>query len=330
MNNKITIIGAGLAGCTIAWQLYLREIPFLLVEDNEKAASSLAAAGMLAPVTGKAFNPSWRIDEFYQPALDFYYAVESILETQIWYPYPVIRLFFDKKDRAKFEKKAQKSDTLQSWVSKVSDQVDGALTEYGAVTWKGSGRLAVKHFVEATREFFQKQGFYIIGTAPEGITIHSKGAIGLTKQDPLKLPQRCAKGEILTIQAPDLDESRILSRGTWIVPTGKNDGTFLAGANYDWDDLTNTPTETGKAKAEKGIRSLIDIPFKVIEHVAGVRPIIRRSEPVIGAIPNKKDEYIMNGLGSKGVLYAPETANILLDHILGGGDIPAGLGLDFG
>jgi glycine/D-amino acid oxidase-like deaminating enzyme len=37
--------------------------------------------------------------------------------------------------------------------------------------------------------------------------------------------------------------------------------------------------------------------------------------PIIGEHPAKKGLYIMNGLGTKGVLFAPSMANMLLDFI---------------
>ena len=317
MSERITIIGAGLAGCSLAWCLYKRGCDFILLEDEPDSAGSLVAAGMLAPVTGRAFNPSWQINTYYDPARSFYSYVEKELAMKLWHFFPVVRLFHDAKDRKKFEKKREQDENLDLWVHETLEQVDNATAEDGAVVWKGSGRLNVGRFVKATRAFFARKGYYSEGALPKdntGVCIHTKGARGLIEGSPIKLPQRSAKGEILTVRIPELSQERILSRGMWLVPTGENDGTFLAGASYEWDDLTNNPTQAGRAVVEKGIRALIKSPFEVLDYVAGVRPIVRRSEPVIGRV--SENTFIMNGLGSKGVLYAPRTAEILIAHIL--------------
>lgn len=325
MCERLVIVGAGLAGCALAWQLHRRGQEFTLIESDPEAAGSLVAAGMLAPVTGKAFNPSWRIDEFYAPAMEFYAYVEAELGRQLWFNYPVVRLFFDAKDRCKFEKKHRESPDLQKWVSVVSDEVYEAHAEYGAVTWASSGRLDVGEFVKATREFFATLGAYqvIPNYSPddqEGATVYTTGGRGLIESNPIELPNRCAKGEILMVKAPTLPQDRIISRGTWLVPTGRQDSTFLVGANYDWDDLSNTPTEAGRETVESGLRSLVGAAYEVVEHVAGVRPIVRRSEPVISALSG--GNYYLNGLGSKGVLYAPRATEILAHAMLDGGEIP--------
>ncbi len=325
--DTVTIIGAGLAGCSLAWDLHFRGHPFVLREDQPERASSLAAAGMLAPITGKALNPSWRISEYHEDALAFYARVESELETKLWYSYPVVRPFFDAKDRRKFERKCEAKPAVAHWVDSIEDDLSHVHADAGALVQKGSGRLYVKKFVQETRAYFGSRGLYQEGPIPLCSTpvIYSGGARSLIEQNPIKLSHRCAKGEILTIKAPDLPQDRILSRGTWIVPTGYEDGTFLAGANYEWDDLTNTPTAAGKEKVLAGISRLINVPFEVISHVAGVRPIIRQSEPVIGSL--ESDQYYMNGLGSKGVLYAPKVAHTLLNHILLDHPIPQELSL---
>jgi len=244
MSKPVTIVGAGLAGCTLAWQCHLRGVPFLLIEDQPTAAGSLAAAGMLAPVVPNAIAPD------------------------------------------------------------------------GAVIWQGSGRVNVADFVKRSRAFFQAHQSYEEASIPSSAEtlLFTTGARGLVDQNPVNLPHRSAKGEILTVKIPGLRQDQIISRGTWLVPTGKNDETFLCGANYDWDDLSNTPTISGRETVENGLKSLTSLPYQVLNHVAGVRPIVRRSEPVMGRSP--EGHTYLNGLGSKGTLYAPRTAEYLLNHVL--------------
>ncbi len=312
------IVGAGLAGCTLAWQMHLRGLPFLLIEDQPQAAGSLVAAGMLCPVTGKAFNPSWRVEEFYQPAREFYARVEQILGTTLWYDYPVVRPFFSAKDRRKFERKCAENPALAQWVDSVLESIPTAHAPDGAVVWRGSGRLHVEHYVQQSRQYFAQQGAYqqrAYQSTTDHRALFTTGARGLIHAQPVPLPHRSAKGEILTIQVPDLPQDSILSRGTWIVPTGNRDHTFLCGANYEWDSLDNTPTAAGRRSVEEGLRQLLALPYTVLDHRAGVRPIVRRSEPVIGT--TAEGHAYLNGLGSKGTLYAPLTAHYLIQHLTG-------------
>lgn len=316
-----TIVGAGLAGCCLAWQMYFRKQPFLLIDHKEPHGSSIVAAGLVSPVAGKAFNASWQIDDYYQPALSFYARIEEILQLQLWHPLPILRPFYDDKDRTKFEKKRP---LIEKWIEQVLNASPVEITnDCGAVIWKGGGRLNAQLFCEATREFFKDKGAYETQhfTSSESVdsadstatdrnrTVFCTGAQGLVAQQPLAIEHRSAKGEILTLKIPDLSQEHIISRGGWLVPIGNE--SFLAGANYEWDDLTNTPTEAGKQDVLEKVRNLIPYEVKVTHHVAGVRPIITKSQPVLKKL--SETEFFFNGLGSKGVLYAPKCALEILD-----------------
>ena len=112
---------------------------------------------------------------------------------------------------------------------------------------------------------------------------------------------RSAKGEILTVRIPGFAESRILNRNGWVIPLG--DDLYRVGATFDWDQLSSGPSDEGRAKVEALLQSFTECDYEVIDHVAGIRPIINRSEPVI--LHQEKKGWMVNGLGSKGVIYAP-------------------------
>src|SRR5690606_21034894 len=92
-------------------------------------------------------------------------------------------------------------------------------------------------------------------------------------------------------------------------------GCFRAGATYEWKDLTTAPTEAGKEEILEGIRKLVPWEPEVKEHVAGIRPIVRDTYPVLGLHPSQSRAGIFNGLGSKGVLWAPHFAEMLVRHL---------------
>ena len=48
-NSPIIIVGFGIAGATMAWQLYLKKIPFLIIAEPTNTCSR-AAAGMINPI----------------------------------------------------------------------------------------------------------------------------------------------------------------------------------------------------------------------------------------------------------------------------------------
>lgn len=231
------------------------------------------------------------------------------MQKPIWFSLPVWRLVAEED----WERVALKSDRIGDWIVGIEDDVPGW---WKAVILKGGGRVATREFCEGTREYFADQ------RSPRGsvtTTVLCEGATGLIAGRLGK--HRCAKGEILTIQAEWRQDRILIGGGGWLVPMGN--ARFKAGATYTWDALDGEPTHFGRAKISEVIRRLGGENFEVIAHEAGVRPIIRKSQPVIG--PLSDGRVVFNGLGSKGSLYAPGVARRLAEWLGGDSQIEADL-----
>ena len=276
-------------------------------------------------------NPSWRVAEFLPEAMRFYRMVERILGEEFFHETPVLRLFHDAGERVKFE---EKRADLEPWVDRVLEKADCTIhAEHGGVIWKGGGWLDTRRFLEASKGYFREHGLFDVREVdieqpdPEAeVTVLCVGAAGLGSGPFGFLPERRAKGEILTVRILGFSEDRILNRNGWLVPLGG--GLFRAGATYDWSDFSDTITQAGRAQLEELIQSFTSLPYEVVEHVAGVRPIVRRSQPVIGRHPAVEGLAILNGLGSKGVLYAPGAAERLAAHLCEGAPIGEDLNVE--
>src|SRR5690606_7740230 len=128
--------------------------------------------------------------------LEFYARVERELDVTLWHPMNVLRLAASEKEWAKISAKLTE-EKVRPWVGGVVDAPDGWA---GAVEVNGGGRVDTRLFVEASREFFRERGIYRHGDGPEeGTKIFCEGAVGLISGR--YGPSRCAKGEILTVQA---------------------------------------------------------------------------------------------------------------------------------
>lgn len=259
---------------------------------------------MINPITGKNFEPSWRIAEFLPRALEFYAEIEKHIGRKIWYSHPVLRLAGSEKEWRKIVSKLDAPDVVL-WATGVVSTPEGWS---GAVEVHGGGRLDTRAFMEGTREFFENLGCFreeeFSGDGQE--MIHCDGATGLMGGH--YGPHRCAKGEILTLRATGWDEAHIrIGAGGWLVPQGG--GVFKVGSTYEWNELDDLPTAKGRLRVEEIAARLGGDAYEVIGHDAGIRPILRRSEPLIGPLPT--GGWMFNALGSKGSLYAPGMADRL-------------------
>jgi glycine/D-amino acid oxidase-like deaminating enzyme len=311
------IIGQGLAGTCLAWEFWNLGVPFTVV-DRGSGGSSRVAAGLINPVTGKNFEPSPRIADFLPEAMAFYAAVEERTGTTVWHPLPVLRLAASEKEWRKMTAKSTVPEVAR-WLAHGGQPV-AANGWAGAFELTDGGRLDTRAFLSSSQEFFRHAGIVHQPEIPPDTLqeqrIWCEGAAGLITGR--YGPHRCAKGEILTIRAPRLDPSHIrVGAGGWLVPIGGQ--CFKAGSTYEWDALDEIPTAQGRSRVEELIRHLGGgADFHVLSHEAGIRPILRRSEPLIGPLPG--GGWMFNGLGSKGSLYAPGIARRLARWICHGSE----------
>jgi glycine/D-amino acid oxidase-like deaminating enzyme len=121
------------------------------------------------------------------------------------------------------------------------------------------------------------------------------------------------KGEILTIHAPELKLNAILKASVFVVPIGNDK--YKIGSTYNWEDKSNTPTKEGKEELLSKLKTFILSDFEVTDHIAGIRPTVKDRRPLVGQHPKHNNLYVLNGLGTRGVMIAPYVAEKLFNFI---------------
>ena len=135
-----------------------------------------------------------------------------------------------------------------------------------------------------------------------------------------RVPFNSAKGEILDLESQSFGDRCILSAGKWVLPLGH--GRFRAGSTYTHGLLDELPSEEGKTEILDHLSSMVRDKPTVVNHRAGIRPVIRGQQAVIGRHPGRPQVAFFNGLRSKGVLLAPLLAKLLVDHLWEGAPLP--------
>jgi glycine/D-amino acid oxidase-like deaminating enzyme len=90
---------------------------------------------------------------------------------------------------------------------------------------------------------------------------------------------------------------------------------YLVGSTYEWTDKTNTPTSKAKSQLLEKLELLISCSYEVVNQRAGIRPTVSDRRPLVGCHPNHNRMYVLNGLGTRGVLIAPSMAESLYEFI---------------
>jgi len=119
------------------------------------------------------------------------------------------------------------------------------------------------------------------------------------------------RGEGLTVRIPGLRLSCAVHRGVFILPI--DDDVYKVGSTFAWDDVWSGPTAEALRYLTDRLERAVERPFEVLDHWVGVRPASRDRRPILGRI--SAHEAVFNGLGSRGVLLAPWSAQHLCDQL---------------
>ena len=112
-------------------------------------------------------------------------------------------------------------------------------------------------------------------------------------------------------------DKMILDGGHYLIP--RLDGHVLIGSTME--DTGFTKQTTADARQELMDWAYSTYPklrvAKFVKHWSGLRPSTDNGKPLIGNIPGYEDIYINSGHFRKGILQAPASAKLLVDHLSG-------------
>lgn len=344
MPPRILIIGQGLAGTALAWRLWERGVPFLIVDRDEPLTSSKVAAGLITPITGMRLTVSWRYEMFYREALRFYRDCGKRMKQRFFFPRGYVRLLKNEPEIAKWHKRRRDPD-MQPFLHRQTPELNAEVIHQpeNGFQQRHAAWLDTTAYLEASRRFFESLDSYTTADVkPEDVRDDANGiewnsqrfsyviwAQGWSaEKHPLFhwVPFQSALGTILTVEADLQGEKRILNRGCWLLP--RHDGTLRAGSTYEWKfDDPNTPSANQVQTLEATLRSLLKVPAEITATQTAVRPIIKNRQALMGTHPTHPRVAFLNGLGSKGSLRSPWLARHLIEHLLDGTAIDAEMDL---
>ncbi len=339
----MVIVGQGLAGTLLAWELVRRGQRVLLVDEGAAVSSSKVAAGIVTPITGKRLALGAGVGTFLEEAWASYAAVARELGREHFHHRHQVRLFRHEEESARFAAKCAEAAFAAHVVRGGAEPlVDPALFRGsgGGFEMATSGWLETRAWLADSAAWFEARGLLrrakveAAAMVPEpwgvrlvtgeraAVVIFCEGAAARSNPWFPWIAWKCAKGEILTLHAPALaSEQRIIHAGGWLLPVD-GAGTFRTGSTYTWDELDEQPTAEARELLEERLRHLLRVPWQVTSHEAAVRPIIHQSLARMGRHPVYPALAFFNGLGSKGVLHGPRYARQLADHLVEGVPLP--------
>lgn len=329
----IIILGQGLSGTFLSYYLTKAGKKVLVIDENRNNTASKVASGVINPVTGRRIVRTWRIEELLPFARQSYtelgqeLGVSVLNETAVldFHPSNQMKEAFDKRLG---EKEEYLHAVAEDWsryfnyiygIGKISPcllvNINAILTNWRAV-------------LEADESLLEEQFDHELLTVADKVSyknyeadtlVFCDGVAGQENRYFHNLPFAFNKGEALILEINDLPHDYIYKQGTSIVPW--QDGLFWVGSSYQWDFDDDKPTEIFRQRIVNQLKFWLRSDFKVLDHLASVRPANIERRPFVGLHPNFPNIGILNGMGTKGCSLAPFFAKQFADHITAGSPI---------
>jgi len=314
------IIGQGLAGSIMAYQLLKRGKHIAIIDEGKSFTSSTVAAGLINPFTGPKMVKSWKAELTISFSNIFYKELEHETQTKffserlIYRPFSSIQELNDwegrssRKNYQKFIKAIRGKDAHGNYV----DDPFGGVEISGYVLNVSDFILAMRQYLKSRCHFlehrFCEDNLEITDDTLRYADIEAKRLIFCSGYEIQQskffswIPIAPVKGEILQLRLDENFET-IYNKSCFIIPQGK--GIYKAGSTYDREDMTEKPTQKGRNKISQKLDALLKMNYEIVAQEAGIRPGTVTRRPLIGFHPVHQELSVFNGLGTKGVSLAP-------------------------
>jgi len=352
--TEVVIVGGGVIGCSIAYQLSKADKKVIVTEREEVAAeASRAAAGLLAPL-GELSGPgpftdlllaSWNLN------LELIPVLEDASGVRVEYHHPgSLHTVTDAEDAAYLREQMEAWEALGlqvSWLEGDEAREFEPLLEPGvaaAVYSPRDGSIKPAAMTRAYAESARRQGVtFYEHTEITGIERRASRVVGVqtARGDVIacdhlviaagawsarfgnwlgfSLPVSPMRGQILSLRQPASPLKHILfGEGVYLVP--KLDGTIYVGATVEQVGFDKAVTAEGIAwllsSAIQLVPSLASAPIADIW--AGLRPWSPDSRPILGKAPGWENVTLATGHSASGFELSAITGKTIADLVVTG------------
>ncbi|MCK9606813.1 MAG: FAD-binding oxidoreductase [Methylomonas sp.] len=319
MPIDVLIVGQGLAGSLLAWELIRQEMRVIVI-DNGRENASQVAAGLINPVTGQRLVKNSDVLDLLPAAMQCYRVLSEVFQQHFFVALPMLRILNNVREQRAAEQRLNQPD-YQAFLAAYPDATDAIKAPYGVLRQAQTGYLKTGLLLAHLRNFLIAKASYrqadfnynelILHPNLSWREFSPKHIVFCeghhANQNPWfgGLPFQPAKGEILRCRSAAKRPEQIINYGHWMIPMDAQQ--FKLGATFQPGQTDTRPTELAKHTLLQGIAGIMPglMPIVVTAQHVGVRPTTLDKQPFIGSHPQYANLHIFNGFGAKGSLAIP-------------------------
>ncbi|AHH10950.1 D-amino acid dehydrogenase small subunit [Borrelia coriaceae ATCC 43381] len=266
MEYEFAVIGGGIAGSTLTYEIIQRQKSVILFDNGSENATTVAG-GLINPIMGRKMNIAWREPEIFTFAIQYYKEMEKNIDCNFLKENSIFRPFTTKTQRDELISKIKNDEHIKDFILSIKNGKvhDFSNDNGGGILIKGA-TINTNLYIQALKKHFIKYNAYIESEINENkIKINEKFfTINELKFKKLilargykekiaklfsYLPFKLAKGEALTVEIPKLHLKEIYNRHVSLIPL--QDNKFYLGGTYEWKTLDTSTNEWDKKRITK-------------------------------------------------------------------------------
>lgn len=334
MHYDCIILGQGIAGTLLYYELKKRDWHIAVVDDGNIHASSKVAGAVLNPVNGKALWQTRRQETLQAFAIAKYREIGAAWQLTLLQEMPLLHFHTEERLRLYFEERSREIPNLLQVLSleETADWQRFFAVDHGIGRVQGSFKIAAAQLLDEARQRIKEQDLLLTerwdwadfrvsaeGVAYKGITadklICCEGAAARYNPYFKALPFTRNKGEALLLSIPGLPQQVMYQHGIRLTPRGNN--LFWAGSNQTWSYDELSPDTAWAEDVLKQLKSWLKTEMEQTDHLFAERPTTAGQVIFAGAHPEAQGVLMLNGLGTRGFSAGPFYAAQLARQLCG-------------
>jgi glycine/D-amino acid oxidase-like deaminating enzyme len=338
MQTDVLIVGQGICGTFLSWNLRKAGLSFLIIDEYRPGSASRIASGVINPVTGRRMVKTWLIEELLECCRMAYSEMGDELKDIFISQKNIIDQFATVQMQQAFAKRSEEEPQLLEIHRQAKGFENWFKYEYGYGEIKSGYLVNLSNLLTSYRKKIARQSqlleekfsFADLVIHKGGVTYHDIQASWIIFCDGIEsysnpwfknLPFAPNKGEVLVVESSELPTTHIFKKGIYILPWKEN--LFWVGSSHQWQFADDRPTEFFLRRTGQILKDWLKFPFSIVDHLASVRPATLERRPFVGFHPQHQNLGILNGMGTKGCSLAPYFSDQLVRHMtLGSGLSP--------
>ena len=320
MQFDYIIVGQGLCGTFLSWNLVKAGKRVLVIDENQASTSSKVASGVINPVTGRRIVRTWEIEKLLPFAWNTYTDFGKELGTKLVRKCNILNFHSTPQMELAFRERMPKEteylrlpEDQEAWRTNFNfpfsiGEIDPCLLIelHGMLNgWRkkldDANALINERFDWTACEIETDLVRYQNHTAQK--IIFCDGAEGIDNRYFNLLPYSRNKGEAIIADIPALPRNHIYKQGISLVPWHNN--LWWIGSTHEWNFTDLMPTAEFRRNTQTQLYHWLKLPFEIVDHIASERPTNMERRPFAGLHPIHQSVGLFNGMGTKGCSLAP-------------------------